>query len=62
MADPKGQGMHHKHVFPLTVAVAMIVYGLLGYANLGASLNWIITGVVTFLVAGLWHDKFCKMG
>lgn len=61
MAD-KGMVMGHKHVVPLTVGTAMVVYGLLGYASLGASLNWIITGVVTYPVAGLWHDKMCKMG
>jgi hypothetical protein len=60
MAEMKGMG--HKHVVPLTVGVAMVVYGLLQYASLGGPLNWIITGVATFLIAGLWHDKMCKMG
>ena len=60
MAEMKGP--HHQHVVPLTVAVAMVVYGLVGYSGLPANLNWIITGVATFLIAGLWHDKMCKMG
>jgi len=58
----KGMVVGHKHTFPLTVATFAIVYGLLGYMNLDVRLNWIITGVVTYLVAGLWHDKMCKMG
>ena len=61
MAEAKGV-MGHKHVVPLTVGTAMVVYGLLGYASLPAQLNWIVTGVATFLIAGLWHDKMCKMG
>ncbi|MBI2547678.1 MAG: hypothetical protein HYW23_04550 [Candidatus Aenigmarchaeota archaeon] len=60
MAEVKG--MYHKHVFPLTVAVAAIVYGALGYAGLDARLVWILTGLVTFLIAGMWHDKMCKTG
>lgn len=61
MAETKG--MHHKHVVPLTVATAMVVYGLLQqfYAG-GGAWNWVITGVATFLIAGIWHDKMCKMG
>ncbi len=51
---------HHKHVVPLTVGTAMVVYGLLGYASFPASLNWIITGVATVLIAGLGHDAVCK--
>ncbi len=54
--------MHHKHTFPLTIAVAAISLGALGYTSLDPRLNWILTGVITFLVAGLWHDKMCKMG
>ena len=54
--------MGHKHTFPLTVATAAIVYGVLGYTSLDPRLNWILIGVVTYLVAGLWHDKMCKMG
>ena len=50
----------HKHVVPLTIAVATIAYGALGYAGLGPNLTWIATGVLTFLIAGLWHDKMCK--
>ena len=57
------KGMNHKHVFPLTIGVAMVVYGLLQqFYAAGGAWNWVITGVVTYLVAGLWHDKMCKMG
>ena len=62
MAETKGV-MYHKHVFPLTVGVALVTLGLLGqFYPAGGNWNWVITGVVTFLVAGLWHDKMCKMG
>ena len=60
MADKMVMG--HKHTFPLTVAVATISYGALGYAGLDPRIAWILTGVVTYLVAGWWHDKMCKMG
>ncbi len=59
MAD---RGMNHKHVTPLTVAVAIIAFGALGYSGLDPRINWILTGVITYLIAGLWHDKMCKMG
>ncbi|MBI1979053.1 MAG: hypothetical protein HYS62_03275 [Candidatus Aenigmarchaeota archaeon] len=61
MAETKG--MNHKHVFPLTVGVALVTLGLLQqFYAAGGNWNWVITGVVTYLVAGLWHDKMCKMG
>ncbi|MBI2542701.1 MAG: hypothetical protein HYW24_00740 [Candidatus Aenigmarchaeota archaeon] len=61
MAEMKG--MHHKHVVPLTVATAMVVYGLLQqFYPAGGPWNWVITGVLVFLIAGMWHDKMCKMG
>ncbi len=56
-------GMSHKHVVPLTISTAMIAYGALQqFYPLWGSWNWVIAGVVTFLVAGLWHDSMCKMG
>ena len=59
MAD---KGINHKHVTPLTVGIALAAIGALGYSGLDTRLNLILAGVVTFLIAGLWHDKMCKMG
>ncbi len=63
MPEKEMKGMGHKHVFPLTVGVALATLGLLQqFSPTGGNWNLVITGVVTFLVAGLWHDKMCKMG
>ncbi|MBI2545006.1 MAG: hypothetical protein HYW22_00185 [Candidatus Aenigmarchaeota archaeon] len=53
----------HKHVAPLAIGTALVAYGLLQqfYQSWGP-LNLVATGVLTFLIAGLWHDNMCKMG
>jgi len=49
------------NVFPLTIAVVLIVFGLLAIVGWSVTnpLAWIVTGVIVFIFA-VWYDKYYK--